>query len=156
MKYKTGDKVRVRTDIKSGEWFGQYYFKDEMQRYAGKIVTIRRYAISGDGYDIIEDSGAYVWTDRMFDSMWHREASEPSDAIKPNYYQFHGYDVFDIAEHFGLSFPLGNALKYLLRCKHKENEEQDLRKAIKCIERHLEMVKRDKQKLASDIQNVGD
>jgi hypothetical protein len=63
-----------------------------------------------------------------------------SDAIKPDYYQFHGYDVFDIAEHFGLSFPLGNALKYLLRCKHKENEEQDLRKAIKCIERHLEMM----------------
>jgi hypothetical protein len=63
-----------------------------------------------------------------------------SDAVKPDYYQFHGYDVFDIAEHFGLSFPLGNALKYLLRCKHKENEEQDLRKAIKCIERHLEMM----------------
>ena len=65
---------------------------------------------------------------------------EPKE-IRPDYYHFHQYDVFDIAAYFGLSFPLGNALKYLLRAGHKEpaKEIEDLIKAITCIQRHIEI-----------------
>ena len=61
--------------------------------------------------------------------------------IRPDYYQFHQYDVFDIAAYFGLSFPLGNALKYILRAGHKDQskEVEDLTKAITCIQRHIEI-----------------
>jgi hypothetical protein len=139
MKYKVGDKVRVRKDIKSGERFCLCSFTDEMQIYAGKIVTIKTEIGSG-GYEIIEDNGACIWKEEMFDEPLNRETSG-TDAIKPDYYQFHGYDVFDIAEHFGLSFPLGNALKYLLRAGKKDSAtwEQDLSKCKKCIERAMEM-----------------
>lgn len=146
MKYKVGDKVRVRKDLVANYKYGYDYFDEKMAPFVGKVVTISE-VVDGE-YEILED-GICLWTEEMFEGL-------ANDAIKPNYYQFHGYDVFDIAEYFGLDIPLGNALKYLLRCKHKENEEQDLRKAIKCIERHLEMMKRDNQKLASDTQNVGD
>lgn len=61
--------------------------------------------------------------------------------IRPDYYHFHQYDVFDIAAYFGLSFPLGNALKYILRAGHKDQskEVEDLIKAITCIQRHIEI-----------------
>lgn len=138
MKYKVGDRVRIRKDLKIGVYYDGCLFAPKMQNLCGKTAYITEVVKHCGVYHI--DSSTEYWTDEMFDDQLNREASEPSDAIKPDYYQFHGYDVFDIAEHFGLSFPLGNALKYLLRCKHKENEEQDLRKAIKCIERHLEMM----------------
>lgn len=141
MKYKVGDKVRVRTDIKSGEQFGSHFFTENMQKYAGKIVTISRDTFSGGGYDIIEDNGAYVWKDEMFDEPLNRETSD-TDAIKPDYYQFHGYDVFDIAEHFGLSFPLGNALKYILRHKDETKRLEDLKKARQCLDRAIELMEK--------------
>lgn len=135
MKYKVGDKVRIRHDLRAD---GKYVAK-KMTLYAGKEATITKACPANGAYTIDLDE-EYYWYSSAFDDV-----SETDKAVNPDYYQFHGYDVFDIAEHFGLSFPLGNALKYLLRCKHKENEEQDLHKAIKCIERHLEMMKRDKQ-----------
>jgi hypothetical protein len=63
------------------------------------------------------------------------------DAIKPNYYQYRGGDVFDMAAHFQLNFPLGNALKYLLRAGHKDpaRKIEDLRKCIQCIQRAIEI-----------------
>ena len=61
--------------------------------------------------------------------------------IRPDYYQFHQYDVFDIAAYFGLSFPLGNALKYILRAGHKDQskEVEDLTKAVTCLLREIEI-----------------
>ena len=108
-----------------------------------------------------KDKGDWVWDDSMLEGLANDALANdaPSitkrindknnvingltntDAIKPDYYQFHGYDVFDIAEHFGLSFPLGNALKYLLRAGHKDpaKKVEDLNKCIECIKRHIEL-----------------
>lgn len=148
MKYKVGDKVRVRKDLQVRDYAGKVA-SYSMTEYAGDEVTIRTRSRDSCGkyYTIEEDGGRYAWTEIMFEGLGKNKTvdeqrTDNNDAIKPDYYQFHGYDVFDIAEYFGLGFPLGNALKYLLRCKHKDNEEQDLHKAIKCIERHLEMMKR--------------
>lgn len=62
-------------------------------------------------------------------------------AIKPDYYQYRGGDVFDMAKFFKLNFPLGNALKYLLRAGHKDPDKkvEDLQKCIQCIERAIEL-----------------
>ena len=35
-----------------------------------------------------------------------------------------------LIEAFGLAFPEGNAIKYLARAKHKNNEIEDLKKAV--------------------------
>ena len=69
----------------------------------------------------------------------------PDETINPPYYirQFEGHeiDVFAIAELWDLDYPRGNALKYLLRAGNKPGNAavKDLRKAIRCIERALEI-----------------
>lgn len=80
MKYKAGDKVRVRLDLKSGikyymeDGVGWNDFPEKKLQYAGHVVTISSYR-SGPGgkdslqYRIEEDGGAYGWTDGMFEGF---------------------------------------------------------------------------------------
>ena len=49
----------------------------------------------------------------------------------PDHYNSGQYEVMDVIEDagFGEDFCLGNALKYILRAKHKENYIEDIKKA---------------------------
>ena len=49
----------------------------------------------------------------------------------PDHYNSGQYEVVDVIDDagFGEGFCLGNALKYILRAKHKENYLEDLKKA---------------------------
>jgi len=61
-----------------------------------------------------------------------------NDAVNhPDHYNSHpsGIECIDIAEH--MSFSLGNAVKYLLRCKEKGKEKEDVGKAIFYIDREI-------------------
>lgn len=74
MKYKVGDKVR----IKSREWYDNnkdkdcdgdilcrgIYFDHDMRPYCGKSATITNVA---DTYSIDLDNGKFCWTDEMFE-----------------------------------------------------------------------------------------
>jgi hypothetical protein len=135
MKYKVGDKVRIRHDLSADE----LKVNNLMISFAGLQATITKVYNDRAAYAVDIDEGEWVWYDRMLENV--------DDAIKPNYYQFHGYDVFDIADYFGLGFPLGNALKYLLRAGKKDSAtwEQDLSKCKKCIERAMEMRSYDRE-----------
>ena len=46
MKYKVGDKVKIRKDLKVGEIYGGCRFASGMQKLVGKVVRIT-YSISG-------------------------------------------------------------------------------------------------------------
>jgi hypothetical protein len=153
MKYKVGDIVQFEKDcvlpaggsiaagsrwrVKEVEenyyelWYRDEHLPDMTERIEYKLVD--------DCCEKINTAPSI--TKRINDKSDAINGQANSDAIKPDYYQFHGYDVFDIAEHFGLSFPLGNALKYLLRAGKKDSAtwEQDLSKCKKCIERAMEM-----------------
>jgi hypothetical protein len=63
------------------------------------------------------------------------------NTIRPGYYQSSMGDVFDIANMYGLDMPLGTAVKYILRAgkKDKAKEVEDLQKAVRCIERAIEL-----------------
>lgn len=54
-------------------------------------------------------------------------ASDPVN--HPKHYQSEGMEVIDVIEAFKLGFPLGNAIKYILRAGKKKNGLQDLQKA---------------------------
>ncbi len=64
MKYKVGDKVRVREDLVVDQWYGRDVFISEMVSFKEKIVTIKK--IYTDIYTIVEDSGKWHWTEEMF------------------------------------------------------------------------------------------
>ena len=61
--------------------------------------------------------------------------------IKPGYYNSSMGDIFDIANAYGLDFPLGNAVKYICRAgkKDKDKEIEDLQKAMRCIQRAIDI-----------------
>ena len=64
MKYKVGDKVRVREDLVADQWYGDDIFTPEMDSFKGQVVTIKK--IRENKYVIEEDHGDWNWTDEMF------------------------------------------------------------------------------------------
>lgn len=75
MKYKVGDKVKVRSDLRVGKSYGEHTFVHDMFKFMGKIVTIE--SIWEQGYRIEED--AYWWTDEMLEPV---EEMSTEEAIK--------------------------------------------------------------------------
>ena len=65
MKYKIGDKVKVRTDLIVDGVYGGQSFMSGMKLFAGKIYTIRK--IDSDRkYYMFQEIG-WVWTDEMIE-----------------------------------------------------------------------------------------
>jgi hypothetical protein len=57
------------------------------------------------------------------------------------------YDLIDIISDYKLNFNRGNVLKYIIRAGKKDDELQDLNKALDYIQREIQYVRdlRDKQ-----------
>jgi hypothetical protein len=51
-----------------------------------------------------------------------------------------GYDVIDISKHYGLNFNRGNVVKYICRAGKKDNELQDLKKALDYLQREIKFI----------------
>jgi len=51
------------------------------------------------------------------------------------------YEAIKIIEAYNLNFSLGNVIKYTLRAGRKENEIEDLEKALWYLNRHLTNLK---------------
>lgn len=69
MKYKIGDKVKVRTDLMPGNVYGggTTYFVFGMEKFLGKTLTIKGnfpYSYS-ESYCVEEN--CWWWTDEMFE-----------------------------------------------------------------------------------------
>lgn len=80
MKYKVGDKVRVRQWDDMVKEFGELFsdisivkaddrclFKNEMKKYCGTVVTIEKVVNEYERYLIEEDYKNWYWTDEMFE-----------------------------------------------------------------------------------------
>lgn len=87
MKYKVGDKVKV----KSKEWFDLNYngsfincgsraFTEEMSKYCGQILTIRE--VSEELAKYLTEGNRYNWTDEMF------EDATPSESLGERIHKF--------------------------------------------------------------------
>lgn len=67
MKYKVGNQVRVRPDLKPGVKYGIDTAVDEMCDLCGQVVTISEVCDEGAYYHIEGDEFNFYWTDEMFD-----------------------------------------------------------------------------------------
>ena len=65
------------------------------------------------------------------------------------YYSATTYDVIDIIQDYKLSFNRGNIIKYIIRAGKKDDELQDLLKALDYLEREVEHI-RHLQKIETD------
>ena len=62
----------------------------------------------------------------------------PSDNVNnPTHYNAGTIEVITVIEDWKLNFNLGNAIKYIGRCEHKNNKKEDIKKAIWYLEREL-------------------
>ena len=77
MKYKVGDKVKVRSDLRVGKSYGEHTFVHDMIKFMGKIVTIE--SVWEQGYRIEED--AYWWTDEMLEPVEEMSAEEATKIL---------------------------------------------------------------------------
>lgn len=80
MKYKVGDKVRVRSDLQISRRYGTYMFASGMDDYKGSVVTISKAHQNLYFYCIEEDRGRWIWADEMFEGLAEELTAE--EAIK--------------------------------------------------------------------------
>lgn len=76
MKYKVGDKVRIKRDLKQEDDY-KFGVVSEMEELKGQIVTIVR--IDGDAYTLEEDKGAWSWSEDMFEGLVEFKKSDLRD-----------------------------------------------------------------------------
>lgn len=73
MKYKVGDKVKVRSDLKCEEYYDGVPFTSEMNRFKGMEITITK-VNNGGYYEVLET--LYNFTDEMLEPVEEMSAEE--------------------------------------------------------------------------------
>ena len=61
----------------------------------------------------------------------------------PSHYTYGKIECIDFIEDKGLNFSRGNAVKYIVRAGHKEDELEDLKKARWYIDREIKRLEDD-------------
>lgn len=79
MKYKVGDKVRVRRDLEEYGQYGKYGTNRNMAELHGSIVEIKKVENEEQRYEI--NDNLYYWTDEMFEGLAEEELTA-EEAIK--------------------------------------------------------------------------
>ena len=69
MRYKSGDKVRVREDLSKEKCYGGCCVDSVMEQFAGEMVTISHEYGRINRYKIEEDNMRWCWTDEMFETL---------------------------------------------------------------------------------------
>lgn len=101
-KFKAGDKVRVKTELKCGK---NYYmegseernsFVPQMGKHKGEVVTISK--IVRNQYRIIEDKEAWGWVDEMFEPVYCEKIVITTDGKTTLARLYNGKEVIKSAE----------------------------------------------------------
>ena len=74
MKYKVGDVVKVRSDLKCGTPYNDIYFIEEMNELKGKVVHIAE--IFENSYHIFEDYRRVYWNDEMLEPLTEEDVKK--------------------------------------------------------------------------------
>ena len=160
MKYKVGDKVRVRNDLVNGKLYGtQSFYMDDWE---GEIVTISKINFHNNCYTIEEDKERWYWTDEMFEDV--------SDDKMDNSKEFHDAFVkmIDFAkEHLTKEqfnefvyavYAYGIENVYITETPVYENIEYNgwvLRKRIKSVEYKVEYNHESKKRVIIGNKGIG-
>ena len=134
MKFKIGDKVRIKEDL------SQCKSTTCMNEYVGKEATVTKTYDSG----IIEldiDDGGWNWSEEVLELI--EESVENDPVNHPSHYTDTKIEVMDYIEDKGFNFALGNVIKYVSRAGRKDADKtiQDLEKANWYLNREIKRLK---------------
>ena len=136
-KYKVGDKVRVKSDLKVDTEYGSVWANCIMAKSRNEILTIEKNEGNKE-YRVEENQ--WLWSEEMFEPVEEetvtlKELQEiKKDNIIPTYYHKGSYDVIQFCIDNNIDFTTGNIIKYITRYKGK-NGIEDLRKAQEYLKR---------------------
>ena len=114
----------------------------------GDIVRVEE--ALGDSLCLKTAAGGSLWCPVEWFELYSTHQAQPtapekSDAVfRPNHYARLWPEPITVINAWKLGFNLGNAVKYIARAGHKDDLEQDLKKAIRYLEIELECVRRNK------------
>ena len=93
MKYKVGDKVKIREDLDINKMYGGWDCTNDMATCRGMITTIIK--CNNDSYQIDADDGYYIWTDEMFEDLDYSALDEEkAQTVDIGYYlEYCGHKV---------------------------------------------------------------
>lgn len=83
MKYKVGDRVRIRTDLIINNPYGKCCFIKEMDKYKGVEATIN--CILDNIYLLNIDNGKFLWTDDMLELAYEFKVGDMVKIIDAGY-----------------------------------------------------------------------
>lgn len=142
MKYKVGDKVKVRSDLKCKEYYDGVPFTYEMNRFKGMEFTIARVNYSRY-YEVLETP--YNFTDEMLESVEEMSAEEAIKLSGKMCSSSACYEcpVFKSREKYGEMcnvFKKEHAEEYLeiLKQWKADHEKKDVEVEFACIVRVIE------------------
>lgn len=72
MKYKAGDKAKVRSDLNYGKYSDGVPFTPEMDKFKGTVLEVRK--IAGEFYEMV--GIPYIFTDEMLEPVEEMSAEE--------------------------------------------------------------------------------
>ena len=121
MKYKVGDKVRIRSDLKAGKRYGDDNFTKNMEQFKGKLVTIMDVVCAYEpSYNIKEDGMRYFWTDEMIeckvydniDEFWDNWKNEKVGIRFNSDNEFSSFINDYHFKHFNITCPKGDIINF--------------------------------------------
>lgn len=98
----------------------------------------------GKSIEFVVDS---VYGSKLYDSNGYWSFIEDCELktkqapTKPKHYQTNTIDVIDFCSAYNLNFNRGNVVKYVCRAGRKDNELEDLEKALDYIKREIQTIK---------------
>lgn len=123
MKFKVGDKVRVRDDSVVGEIYGYLHLTKSMERFKGQIVTIEEVREEDrTRYNLKEDDNKFWWSTEMLEPI-EEQTKKPTleEAID------HCQDVLDSEDSCEICKEKHEQLKdWLVEFKNRRDKEQKI------------------------------
>ena len=95
------------------------------------------YKCNANGYIENELGNEHLITNSQLEYFRENKATEPE--TRPSHYggDTNPHEPIKIIQHYGLSFELGNVIKYVLRSDKKGQRESDLKKAMQYLQFEL-------------------
>lgn len=142
MKYKVGDKVRVRSDLEENTRYGGKIFVRGMAVYRGKNVEISK--VHDDAYCIKESDREWFWTDKMFEPVEEMSAEEAIKLFGELCHEQYGCDecpikkIDDAIRCYEIRTERPEAVVEVLKQRKSDHEKKEVETEFACIVRVIE------------------